>query len=780
MEEKNIQEKSAAERQCELLATALDQASKNGGVWLNPSEKTAPRIYPRGVQISSFNALVLALHSDQNDYMTNEFTLFNEAKKRGESVQAKEKGVPFIWYNWNEYVNKKNPDERISRDEYKNLDEKQQEEYKGVRSREVRTLFNIDQTTLPQVDKDRYLQEIKAYGPVKERMAEGGNEHDLRTSVQEFIEKTRDNLVSIHLDGSGIAHYDSRKDIVYLPDEKNYESYKEYANELMRQIVSSTAHPQRLSREIRNRKMGMSPDDSQKHEMLIAELAAGTKMLEMGLPAKLSKDSMKMIDYWQREIKENPHLIDTIEKDMNNAMEMIHKAERGEKVELKERENPTQQKTEGTKQLQHYFIADELRGLPHKDTKEFVIVKDPDIKKADVILPSGASIDVDNEIPGMNKGQIETALQKEGFGSVTFYNADGALGYRPDDGYFAGKDVSISKLNNKKLKEVAKIDVSEAVKKANSVMFDKIVVLKDDDGKWALFMKPENEKSFCVYPTNEDIATFFTVAKQGIEENTDRMRQDMAIKYYAQATKDESLKVDLFKSMESEINTDLIDQVNIFKTSPKENEESKILCMVTIQGEKQKPREISRDQWQRIFLADDIHEYKTRFAATLYADVIQEKVEEKKQEQNSEFQEERSKESKAQEEAKDVKETALSGIVKQFYDLKKRHPDAMLLFRTGDFYETYMGDAEKASQILGITLTKSSRTKDKEGKPLAMAGFPYHALDSYLPKLIRNGCRVAICDQIELPKQSTDQAQAAESKKEEVEEPQSMKHSIHF
>ncbi len=93
-------------------------------------------------------------------------------------------------------------------------------------------------------------------------------------------------------------------------------------------------------------------------------------------------------------------------------------------------------------------------------------------------------------------------------------------------------------------------------------------------------------------------------------------------------------------------------------------------------------------------------------------------------------------------------------IYNQFMDLKKKHPDALLLFRCGDFYETYMQDAEKSSKILGITLTKSSKTKDPDGKPLAMAGFPYHALDTYLPKLIRAGQRVAICDQIDAPKQT--------------------------
>lgn len=90
-------------------------------------------------------------------------------------------------------------------------------------------------------------------------------------------------------------------------------------------------------------------------------------------------------------------------------------------------------------------------------------------------------------------------------------------------------------------------------------------------------------------------------------------------------------------------------------------------------------------------------------------------------------------------------------MMKQFYDLKEKHPDAVLLFRMGDFYEAYCEDAEKCAKVLGITLTKSTTEKDDKGKPLAMTMFPYHALDKYLPKLIRAGHRVAICDQLEDP-----------------------------
>lgn len=87
-------------------------------------------------------------------------------------------------------------------------------------------------------------------------------------------------------------------------------------------------------------------------------------------------------------------------------------------------------------------------------------------------------------------------------------------------------------------------------------------------------------------------------------------------------------------------------------------------------------------------------------------------------------------------------------LMKQYYEVKGKHPDAVLLFRVGDFYETYSDDAVKASKILGITLTKRS---NGGGTSTEMAGFPYHAIDTYLPKLVRAGQRVAICEQLEDP-----------------------------
>ena len=96
--------------------------------------------------------------------------------------------------------------------------------------------------------------------------------------------------------------------------------------------------------------------------------------------------------------------------------------------------------------------------------------------------------------------------------------------------------------------------------------------------------------------------------------------------------------------------------------------------------------------------------------------------------------------------AKEIVETPL---MKQYIEMKAKHPDAILLFRVGDFYETFSDDALVASEILGITLT---RRANGAAQYVELAGFPHHALDTYLPKLVRAGKRVAICEQLEDPK----------------------------
>lgn len=835
--------KTGAERQADILISALQRAKDNGGILVNANQKTQPNFYQNGVKVtmSPFNSLILAMHSDEHGYQTNQMTLFSDAKNRGESVRKSENGVPFSWYAWNEYINKSNPEDKISRSDYKALSPEEQSQYKGVKTNEFRILFNIDQTTLSSVHKEDYDKAVKEHGGIEQRDFTPQDDKNLRITVNEYILRLRDNLVPIRKDGSGVASYDKQKDAVHIPAQNAYGSYAEYVQDITRNVVAATAHPQRLNRH-----------SSQNYATLVTELASANKQLQYAMPAKLSPKAMEQLDNIIDSLQKNPKLVTSIEHDVNASMGMIQKAAAGEKIEKR----PT------PKEMDNWRSR-----LPKEETV-------------------------------------------------------------PDK-------------------------------------FDAVLMLRDNNEKWSLYVKPENEPAFAVHPRQNDVTMFFNVIRNNVTEKTETFRQELAQKYYAEVAQHPEKAVDIFKSDATEADLARIEKINIFKTK---DEPSKILAVPVIDGERQKAREVTQDQWQRMWLAPDMKEYKKHLAAVMYADVLkgkskdntqsqgqtqnqnqqqnqEQKNEQKepvtldipkwslnyivngdaegltdeekdivdkfldehfadgfvpeviegndkdfnvspafgtrnpnalpnkgespyqavetsevkfypsgyferrdesqsegveegevvvdnrkeqtfdpedneedkectrlleqiaklekkcrtetqpnrqramfleikdlksqldarvkmlqeqarqeelaKQKQNSpeqkekERREEKVKEEATKQETKAIAKVALSPMLKQFLDLKKKHPDALLLFRCGDFYETYQKDAEKASKILGITLTRSSKTKDQDGKPLAMAGFPYHALDTYLPKLIRAGERVAICDQIEAPKQTT-------------------------
>lgn len=800
MKEKSAQEKNAAERQVSLITDALSKAAGNNGVWLNEEGKQYPRFYPKGAAVSPFNAMVLGLNSDKNGYATNLYTLFSEAKKRDEAVMAHERGVPFNWYAWNKYVNRHNPEDIIDRKDYQELSATDQTQYKGIHNREIRVLFNIDQTMLPLKDKEKYEEVVKANVGTNEDKA-------LRSQVKDFIQKMKDNLMAVRKDGSGVAHYDTEKDAVYMPKQENFEQYSDYVQEMLRQVVTATGHQQRLAREGMVMKNGIAPsEDAVKQEKLVVELASGIKMMEMGMTAKISKENIGLVDYWNRELKENPCLIDAIESDVNNALDVIRKAERGEKVEYSSSKNEQQTNEMQSQTPKHYFVADEIAKQPDSEQKFVVIVRDKENKTADVVLPAGASLDVNNEVSGMSKQRIEHALQKEGLETVKFYNPDGALGYRHDDSYFAGKDITVARLKNWKLEDISKIDVSDAVEQSKQVGFDRIQMVQDDNKRWAMYIKPEGQKPFSIYPDKADLNRFFTTLKQA-QDTMDSLRVELAQKYYAMASVKPDLKIDLFGSgQHNEMDLNRIQKVNVFKAK-----NDIILCAATIEGEeKLTPRVVSPGQWQRMWIAEDKNKYKKHLAATLFADILQKgqaqeqtasekqgaetevKQEtqvstDKHEEEHREYHEEENKQASSEEEKKKIREekeatvqrdnnatgekkeetkdkqkeeTKDSPIMKQWKELKAKHPDALLLFRVGDFYEMYEQDAKRGAEVLGITLTK----RNTQAGPY-MAGFPYHALDTYLPKLIRAGERVAICDQLEAPKQKQEEQNTEEQQR---------------
>lgn len=657
MAEENINKKTGAERQAEVLVAALERANKNGGTLLNAWQKAMPQFYDKTLRITPVNALIMAMHSDNGEFKTNSYTMFNETRDRSEAVKKGQKGVPFVWQNLNQYVNKDNAEDKISRAEYNSLADAEKAKYKVNPREDVYTVFNIDQTTMSHVHKEEYAKQVEQFGPNRPT-----DEKLLRMDVNKFIQSMKDNLVPIRKDATGIAHYDSKKDTLHIPAQKDFPSYADYVQEVTRQIVHATGVPQRLGREGLSVDGVKTPSEVQQHmEMLVEELASAHRMLELGMTAKMRPQTVEQLPNIISELKANPTMAQKVLHDVNRTVGMIKKAENGEKIKLIEKPSEKRQQAWAS---------------------QFPIDKVPST-------------------------------------------------------------------------------------------FTQISMLKDDEGKWTLAAKPENAHTFAVHPSREDVSLYFDMMKNDHDEtHVNEFKTQFAQKYYSVVAANPEKEANIFRSNASQDALDLISKVNAFKTK-----DNKILLVATIGDEKQKSVQINQSQWQRMWLADDKQDYKTHLAAILYSDVLAGKLEEMKRSispdvEGTQLHEENEHREYHEEEKRQQQQMSnVPPIIKQYNDLKQKHPDALLLFRCGDFYETYKEDAVKASNILGITLTKHSKRMDEEGKPLKMAGFPYHALDTYLPKLIRAGERVAICDQLESPRQKTSQQEENKQEaKQEVKE----------
>lgn len=388
------------------------------------------------------------------------------------------------------------------------------------------------------------------------------------------------------------------------------------ANDIYRAVVAATGSEHRLDRMGRN---NLLPGDDAKYERFVQDLAAGVLMARQGLPATLSKESMQNVNYLQREIRENPKMLGLIEKDVNNAIESIDKHLKQEIVKYEDIRKELTPKDLIVSPKQ-YKISSDLAKIPDIESKQIVIVRDKAKGAADVILPEGASLDDDVEISGIRKDRIKIALGKEGISDVKFYNAGGGLGLNETNDYYKGKEVSVDKLKQYDFSQHRDIDVKpqiEAAKVANIKLFTPI---KDDKGQYAFFFKVDNEPSFAVYPNEAHKRAYFDA------RNTDQKKEiheALAQKYYSVAQKHPEIKVDLIMPKVPAVDMSKIERPTITKDRDDPN---KKYVMATIDGKLMK-EPISKDQWNKMWLADDMAEYKKAVAAVTFAPFL--KVEEK-------------------------------------------------------------------------------------------------------------------------------------------------------
>lgn len=389
------------------------------------------------------------------------------------------------------------------------------------------------------------------------------------------------------------------------------------ANDIYRAVVAATGTENRLDRSGRN---SLLPEDDAKHEKLVQELAAGVLMARQGLPATLSKESQKLIPYWERELKENPKMVGVIERDVNNAVETIDNLIANRKVDYKAIRGQLPPKMI-TDKAENYSLAADLAKLPSIDTKEVVVIRDRKANKVDVILPAGASVEANNEVPGMRKDRISIALKKEGFNEVKFYNAGGSLGLNKPNSYFEGKDVSLNQLKQYQLVNHKTIEVAQQPKQENKVEIEHFRAIKDDYGRWAFYIKPKNEPQFSVYPPKEHMNKYFSVRNTPDEKTT---RAALANKWYEVAKQFPDVRVDIINPHPAK-DIDMSRIVNPTITKSAQDPKMK-LVFATIDGERHHAP-VNETQWQRMWLADNMAEYKKAVAAVVFEPVLRKGME---------------------------------------------------------------------------------------------------------------------------------------------------------
>jgi len=408
------------------------------------------------------------------------------------------------------------------------------------------------------------------------------------------------------------THYDADKDVILVAPKDSYDTYTEYAHDFAVALVASTGSKERIDRGERS---ASQLDNAEKYENLVRELSAGVIVSTVGLQAKLSPKNVENVDYWTRELKEDTRLINKLERDVNSALEVIEKKSKGVDVDYSIFRDNTPKQVEAP---MNYSISRELNSYPKVESKEFVVIKDSKQKSAAVILPAGASLKVNNEIPGMNKSRIAAALKKEGYDGdkITFHNAGGALGLNEPNSFFEGKDVTVNRLKQYTLIPVTKLDVSSLV--AQKVELEKVNLFPDNDKNYAIFVKPKGESAITMYPAKEDVTLFFNSLK---DPKGDVVRGELGQKYYQLAQEHPELKKDLLSIDTGDVNLDRISKVNLFKSDSKS---ASIMMTATIDGQKQQAREVSKTDWNRFWLVDDQNQFKLQLAAKVFDNVLHE------------------------------------------------------------------------------------------------------------------------------------------------------------
>ena len=410
--------------------------------------------------------------------------------------------------------------------------------------------------------------------------------------------------------------YDKETDTIILNNKKpvnpgsELRTAVENSNAIYFAISQSVANNKRL--DISNQ-FSMPEKDIESVKQLIATVSAGVLSLKQAHPAVLSDQvSNESVESWVQDIKNDPHLLSSLERNVNNTVNTIEKLVKGEQVDYAAINGKS-----SYNRAESFNLVSELNEVVNTSTMSAAVIRNNDGKSASVILSKGIESISKNGV--LNNEAFRQALLKQGIKEVKFFNPGGTLGLNKGDSYFEDKSIQIVNFDGKEVVPQQELHLNEQSQNVEH-NFEDVSAVKDDNNRWHLYIKEKDQPYFIIQPEMRDMSRLFEAFKSQDQQAIYDTKTSLGEKYTKLVQQRPELKVDFLMPKVPAEDITRIERANIARDAQDKN---KYLIFATIDG-KGYHHEISREDFRRMWKVDNMQSYKSALAAKVFSNVLHE------------------------------------------------------------------------------------------------------------------------------------------------------------
>ena len=410
--------------------------------------------------------------------------------------------------------------------------------------------------------------------------------------------------------------YDKETDTIILNNKKSVNPGSELrtavenSNAIYFAISQSVANNKRL--DISNQ-FSMPEKDIESVKQLIATVSAGVLSLKQAHPATLSDQvSNESVESWVQDIKNDPHLLSSLERNVNNTVNTIEKLVKGEQVDY-----ATINGKSSYNKAESFNLVSELNEVVNTSTMSAAVIRNNDGKSASVILSKGIESISENGV--LNNEAFRQALLKQGVKEVKFFNPGGTLGLNKGDSYFEDKSIQIVSFDGKEVVPQQELHLNEQSQNVEHD-FEDVSAVKDDNNRWHLYIKEKDQPYFIIQPEMRDMSRLFEAFKSQDQQAIYDTKTSLGEKYTKLVQQRPELKVDFLMPKVPAEDITRIEKANIARDAQDKN---KYLIFATIDG-KGYHHEISREDFRRMWKVDNMQSYKSALAAKVFSNILHE------------------------------------------------------------------------------------------------------------------------------------------------------------